>query len=318
LSEYGLGVDNVLQAKIVTPSGDLLTLNPCHNPDLFWALRGGGGSTFGVITEVTMRAHPSPRVSRHVFSLSLVNPENETGYWDLVSYIFSEFPRLKAGGMQGYSFIMPPVTGLSTYSELTAMPTWTWFWGFNVYDKPNGTLESLFAPIAQTLDSENGTTIMYTSTVTHFPDFFTAWNSSIGDEPVASIGLALGSRLLPAASLTQDRQHLAQILRDLSATAGGEYPPVLQPMAVANNRTGLEDEVSVTPAWRDAVLHFVVGEGFKDSETYEEAKLIIDRVTYGRTAALKSLAPESGAYFNEVSLYSFFTSYLKIERKQLG
>jgi FAD/FMN-containing dehydrogenase len=55
-STYGMGADNVLQIQIVTPTGDFLTANACQNPEIFWAIRGGGGGTFGVVTEVTMRA----------------------------------------------------------------------------------------------------------------------------------------------------------------------------------------------------------------------------------------------------------------------
>lgn len=51
----GLGVDRVLQFKVVTPDGLLRTANACQNSDLFWALRGGGGGTFGVVLEATSR-----------------------------------------------------------------------------------------------------------------------------------------------------------------------------------------------------------------------------------------------------------------------
>ncbi|KAJ6543249.1 FAD-binding domain-containing protein [Mycena vulgaris] len=50
---FGLGVDRVLEIKIVTPDGELRTANACQNTDLFWALRGGGGGTFGVVIEST-------------------------------------------------------------------------------------------------------------------------------------------------------------------------------------------------------------------------------------------------------------------------
>ncbi|KAJ6527169.1 FAD-binding domain-containing protein [Mycena capillaripes] len=53
---FGLGVDRVaspLEIKIATPDGQLRTANACQNPDLFWALRGGGGGTFGVVIEST-------------------------------------------------------------------------------------------------------------------------------------------------------------------------------------------------------------------------------------------------------------------------
>ena len=47
-----------LEFKVVIPSGAYLTANACQNSDLFFALRGGGGGTFGVVMEVTMRALP--------------------------------------------------------------------------------------------------------------------------------------------------------------------------------------------------------------------------------------------------------------------
>lgn len=302
-STYGLGVSNVLQAKLLTPSGHLLTLNPCLNPDLFWAIRGGGGSTYGIITEVTMKAYPSPQTSGHVFSLTPTNPSNQTGFWDIVAFVMSELPRLKDGGLQGYSTIVPsPVVGGEAGGSVGWM--YTWSWGFYAFDKPNGTVEGLFAPIARELDRVNGTMVNYTSSVLHAPDFYTAWNMYVGDETVATSGATLGSRLIPAKPLIQDRQRLSRVLRNLSAIGTGRpYPPVLQPCLVANNQTGLNGDVSVTPAWKDAVLHFIVVEGFPDSYSYEQAKPVLDDLTYQRVAVLKSLAPESGAYFNEADPY---------------
>lgn len=65
---YGLGVDRVLQFKIVTPDGELRVANEFQHPDLFWALRGGGGSTFGVVLESSMRVEP--RMSLVVAAIS--------------------------------------------------------------------------------------------------------------------------------------------------------------------------------------------------------------------------------------------------------
>ncbi|EIW73961.1 FAD-binding domain-containing protein [Coniophora puteana RWD-64-598 SS2] len=47
---YGLGVDNVVQMTVVTSAGDRLMVNAYQHADLFWALRGGGGSTYGIVT----------------------------------------------------------------------------------------------------------------------------------------------------------------------------------------------------------------------------------------------------------------------------
>lgn len=265
------------------------------NPDLFWALRGGGGGTFGVITSVTMKAYPSPQSTRHNFSFSLADSTNETLFWDTVAYIMSEFPRLKQGGMQGYSVILPPAAVPGTTS-------WSWSWGFNLFNKPNGTAEALFAPIAQKLDALNGTSIIYQSDVEWYPNFFTLWNSTISNEPVATGGTILGSRLLSASSLS-DQQRLSSVLQGLATPAKGQQiaGQVLQPYVVANNQTGRDGSVSVMSAWADAVLHFIVSEGLRDNDTFAEAQPVLNDMTYDRVALLKSLAPESGSYQNEVS-----------------
>jgi ribonuclease T2 len=56
----GLGVDNILEVEIVNADGNLRRVNSTSNADLFWALRGGGGSAWGVITSITMRLHKIP------------------------------------------------------------------------------------------------------------------------------------------------------------------------------------------------------------------------------------------------------------------
>lgn len=62
-SKFGLTADLIVELKVVTADGDLKVVNERANQDLFWALRGGGGGTFGVVIEATMKAFPTPKVT---------------------------------------------------------------------------------------------------------------------------------------------------------------------------------------------------------------------------------------------------------------
>ncbi len=55
--KHGLSADNVVSAQVVTADGEVLTASADSNPDLYWAIRGGGGN-FGIVTQFTFQLHP--------------------------------------------------------------------------------------------------------------------------------------------------------------------------------------------------------------------------------------------------------------------
>lgn len=68
--KYGLTVDNLLSAQVVTADGEMRTASEVENPDLFWAIRGGGGN-FGAVTSFEFQLHP---VGPEVLSGLIVHP----------------------------------------------------------------------------------------------------------------------------------------------------------------------------------------------------------------------------------------------------
>jgi len=72
---YGMAGAHLIEAEVVTADGEVRIANACANPDLFWALKGGGGG-FGVVTRVTLRTHPLPEFFGGVFATIKTNSDD--------------------------------------------------------------------------------------------------------------------------------------------------------------------------------------------------------------------------------------------------
>ncbi len=57
---FGTAAAGLLEAEIVTADGRVRTVNACNDPELFWAIKGGGGGSWGVVTKLTLRTHDLP------------------------------------------------------------------------------------------------------------------------------------------------------------------------------------------------------------------------------------------------------------------
>jgi len=117
----------VLEITIVTADGNHVTANPYRNEDLFWALRGGGGGTWGVVTSVTYKTHPSTPLSSVILS---ANSTNTNSTQNILAEIIRLTPSLVEQGYGGYSsisagqiqfaFLSPNVTAEQT--QATFLP----------------------------------------------------------------------------------------------------------------------------------------------------------------------------------------------------
>ena len=79
--KFGLTCDNLLSAQIVVADGRILTCDASHNTDLFWALRGGGGGNFGVVTSFTFQTHAVSALALLTLDWPWGNAADVIGAW---------------------------------------------------------------------------------------------------------------------------------------------------------------------------------------------------------------------------------------------
>jgi FAD/FMN-containing dehydrogenase len=105
---YGLAADNLLEATIVTPCGEHIVLNAYTNPEYFWAIRGGGGSAWGVLTSATYQTFPQP--SHIQVAIFQANMSSADAYRKVYTQALKSIPAMTDAGYTGYGATNPAVT----------------------------------------------------------------------------------------------------------------------------------------------------------------------------------------------------------------
>ncbi|ETN36544.1 uncharacterized protein HMPREF1541_08822 [Cyphellophora europaea CBS 101466] len=303
-SMYGLGADNVLEMEVVTADGEVRTINEECEPDLFWAMRGGGPGTYAVMLSVTMRAHPATMLSTYAFSYSTT--ALSAAFWNMTAYFHTQIPRIADAGAMGYYFTVPNITALG--ADASAFP------GNIDATTVDASQAGLLAGLLLFPSTANATEIMtpletalaaleqphpiHTShTATPPTDFWTIW-SQTQPQSVGSTNTRLGSWLLGAEGITS--KPVPELAATLAAASGGLPLPQLGHMVAGPGVRNAPKRLpgggdAVLPAWRDAYTHVVLPAGWAGAEDEEAATAALRR----RVGALKSLQPGSGAYYNE-------------------
>ncbi|KAF2428253.1 FAD-binding domain-containing protein [Tothia fuscella] len=309
---YGLGSDQFLEFKVVTADGELKVANKLVNSDLFWALRGGGGSTFGVVVQATMKAHPDIPITLANWSVNTTIKDGD-GLWDAYAYLHTKFVDLADNkGVTAYYYAYP------TRIQSTILHT------ANHSGKTNA--EAVWKPILEKMSSFANMT-KPTLEITEYPTFKAYFDARFGaiDKPMGSAKEAprtnpwdapprrslrndlhmlyprhgpgeemkspepsaianLDSRLLGAEHFAHPE--LARILRDAAPWRKqlNNSQAVIQGHLIGGGKVlKPDDDTSVLPAWRKTYVHLI---GFNSPGL-------------ASVDSLRKLAPDMGAYANE-------------------
>ncbi|KAL7898784.1 hypothetical protein HDV63DRAFT_397286 [Trichoderma sp. SZMC 28014] len=305
--EFGLGVDNTLEMKVVLPNGTYTTASRCHNQDLFFALRGGGGSAFGVVWEVTSRAWDTREVQvvNILFAAASISAYN--AFLDLATQNANKWASEGWGGSLYGGGGGRTLIGFQVYNMALSL------------DDAKASMQSVFDFVA----SSNNSAQVIEADITTFPTIWQAFEAKL--VPIlesAGIGAAVASRLIPSDLLAETAGQkavaaaLAEISNDLIfptstsqtdplsvnytapiqilLTSPYNYKPVSPGESFSDS--------SVTPAWRNSTWHVIVIQAFAS----QADKTTISTAFSAAHAAgekLRALAPNSGAYQNEADVF---------------
>ncbi|KAF9738247.1 hypothetical protein PMIN04_001604 [Paraphaeosphaeria minitans] len=281
-SLYGTGADQVLSMEVVTADGDYVTANSTSNTDLFWAMRGGGGSTFGIATSVTVKAHPDFATTASRFSFTSEKVGNETFWAAIRDYVDYFIPNADAG----------------TYAYWTLIPNvWTGIFSFGMspFFAPNKTLEETQALLQPWLTRLEELGIDVNSNITHFDSYYKAWRSSFPLETVGKINATTASRMFPRRNFEtkEKRDELFQNLRQSSENNRVQVHFNMKAADPANS------DNAVNPAWRENILFSQQAVRWNPNGTAAETLKARQEFQSGDMQRWRDISPGAGSYLAE-------------------
>lgn len=283
-SLYGIAADHILSMEVVKPNGRFVTASPRQNPELFWALRGGGGSTFGVVTSVTVRAFPEIPVTSSTFSFSTGPDLCHRTFWKGVRAYFDYFIPHSDAGIYAYFFVIP--TGPEDRMFL-----------MQPFFAPNKTLEeteSLLNPFLTQLADLN---IPVSPVTKSYTNYYDAWLASFPLEAMSTPNYGTGSRLFPRSNW-EDPAKLDATFDAWKKSSEQGYMLINFNMAPGRSLTGVPDN-AVNPAWRDTIMHSIQNINWPLDATVDEIKEYRYNLTYVDTQRWRDVSPGAGAYLGE-------------------
>ncbi|KAI1388030.1 FAD-binding domain-containing protein [Hypoxylon trugodes] len=281
-SLYGLAADQVLSMEIVLADGRFVTASETSNPDLFWALRGGGGSTYGVVTSMVIRAFPEIPVTTMSFSLSSGEQVSIEQFWDAVHAYFEGFINYTDAGNYGH-FVLNATSG-------------NYVWDMAPWFAPNMSKSEFQALTDPFLQKVKGIGIDLKPIYQEYTNFYDAWDKSFPLELWGSNLARYGSRLFPRENW-ENSTKLSSTFEAIRYVVQGGGVVSAYNLAAAP-KSGYPDN-AINPAWRETVLHAIDIVSWSQDMYTELITIWSNVLTSDWGAMWRSVSPTSGSYLSE-------------------
>lgn len=306
--DYGLGTDQVLEMTVVLASGQVVRANACQNSDLFTALRGGGGGTYGIVISTTIKAYPTAPILQN--SLQIIPlTTNLSSLVDVVSIILTNYPAVSDAGFSGYGgvgqaeLISPLIdaNGVYVHSLGKKLPS-----NYSAASVEQGKFAFNEALLKKLLPY-NGSSVFVHSGWKTFPDFASYYSEDAKPASVGTSDISMISRLFDKDAL-HNTSSINTMLRTVFSKPNSTIVDmdglVFELMLVGGGRVlHAEPHTSVNPAWRKSYLLAELISGWQGGTDSKTVKQIKEDATFRKAAALKAATPGMGTYLNEADRY---------------
>ncbi|PWY81989.1 FAD-binding domain-containing protein [Aspergillus heteromorphus CBS 117.55] len=309
---FGLATDQVLELTVVLASGETVTANACQNTDLFTALRGGGGGTYGVVISATIKAHPAHQFIGHRLYV-IPQTANLSTLLNISANIVSKYSILSDAGFSGYAEILP-----SSELSLSIPAGAIYMHSFGVMI-PSSNASATIQHAKSVLNSEiladllpyNGSDFLIESTWYNFPSFESYYDTIAGGssaEPTGVSDLLLSSRMFDKPSLLNNADNLEGMLHTIFSKYDGgplNATDIVIYLCLIGGGQVLHPTpyTSVNPAWRKTYLLTEIIVGWPEDASAQTVNHTINDLTFRKSNAMKALTPGMGSYVNEADGY---------------
>ncbi|KAJ5094949.1 hypothetical protein N7532_007240 [Penicillium argentinense] len=286
---HGMASDNALEFQVVLANGSLIFANPYQNTDIFFALRGGGGGSFGVVVSVTVKAYPNyPVVYATVNYTTSVNGP----FWKGSDAFHKHIVYLNDNGGSGY-YVMIPITLVPNSQSLS---TFVLFLAF-VNQTSTDAVGKLLSPLRSDLRKATG--YEPSLNVVSFPSLSGLYTTLFRGNDTTGMQARMGSRLVSRSFFeSANSTQLTEAVSSLKFRPGDAVIGcIVAGGQVAKNR---DIESGLNPAWRDTMVHLMITRLMSPNMTFDEQAAIAANITDQEVPLLESLeSGKMGAYLNE-------------------
>jgi FAD/FMN-containing dehydrogenase len=281
---YGFLADTALEFKVITADGKLRTANANENPDLFWALKGGGPASFGVIVEASYKTFDDTPSAGITLDINTSHTTNATLFWEAVRKF------------HGYSTHFVD-KGLYVYYELGLAGQSLHVHPFVGIGKTLAELQGIVKPLFDDLDALG---IRYTTSGQSFPTFYDLYQAMFEAEFAGNSALTGGWTL---GRIDVENNHDAIIKAFQTILNAGSF--MVGHMWNAGHGLPQKEwnNSAVNPRFRNVVDKLITLVPVSGNAPLSEKATAQDKLTNVVDGALRAASPNGAAYINEVSLY---------------